>query len=223
MFLLIVGFFGDTVNNVLATLNIDDETSHTAFLMFSSFLTMSIFALWGSGPASASFSYITRCFTREEHAWIFSDFFKIFKENFKQAIIVVVIDFVFLFVMVNAISFYWNSYIQNNQLLFALLVYVCCMVMIIYTFMHFYIYQMMITFECKIGQLYKNALLLALGKAPMNLILSAISVGLMFILFNFVNPVFATAICFVVFSGLVRFPIEFYSARVIKKLVIDKK
>ena len=225
MFLLITGMFGSNFGKIMDLLAVEgasDETVSTVMLMLSSCITMLVYALWGSGPASASFAYVTRCFTREEHSWILSDFFKIFKENFKQGMIMVVVDFVAFFLMLNAIVMYWNMYVQNNQFMYMLLAYFCVMMFIIYTFMHFHIYQLMVTFKCTFRQLLKNALMLAFGKAPMNLLLAVISGGLVFVLFNFpLNPVFAIFVCFLVYLGLVRYPLEFYSARTIQRVAVE--
>jgi len=224
MFLLIVGMFGGTFGKIIDMLAIEgasEEAASTIMIMLSMFLTMLFYGLWGSGPASAAFAYVTRCFTREEHSWIFSDFIKIFKENFKQGMILVVIDFVAFFLMLNAIVMYWNMYLEKSQFMFMLLAYFCVMMFIIYTFMHFHIYQLMVTFKCSFRQLMKNALMLAFGKAPMNLILTAISGGLLFVLFNFLQPVFAVFVCFLIYLGLVRFPLEFYSARTIQRIAVE--
>ena len=35
--------------------------------------SIGVFTFWGSGPATAAYSYITRCFTRGEHTWVLSD------------------------------------------------------------------------------------------------------------------------------------------------------
>ncbi|MBP3360433.1 MAG: DUF624 domain-containing protein [Clostridia bacterium] len=228
MFLFITGFFGGYFTEMIQSINmpgeeISGESVSTILLMLTSLLTMLFFALWGSGPASASFAYVTRCFTREEHSWIWSDFIRIFKENFKQAMIVVVMDFVMLFLMLNALIQYWNLYTTQNQFVFALLMYLCFMMFIIYTFMHFHIYQLMITFECKFRDLLKNALMLAFGKAPMNLVLGALAIALLGVMFNYLQPVFALLLCFLVFLGLVRYPIEFYSARTIQRIAIEFK
>ena len=224
MFLFTMGMFGgyftEMVTNALGADAGSDAVSNSV-LMLTSFFTMSVFALWGSGPASASFAYVTRCFTREEHSWILSDFFKIFKENFKQAIIVVVIDFVMLFLFVNAIYQYWNFYTQQNSFVWMLLTYLCIMMCIIYTFMHFHIYQIMITFECKFKDLLKNAFMLSFGKAPMNLLLCVIVLFLLGALFSFIQPIFAIFVCFIIGYGLVRYPIEFYSARTIQRIAIE--
>ena len=47
-------------------------------------ITLFIFNFMGAGPVSASYAYITRCYTRGEHAWIASDGWDQFKDNFKQ-------------------------------------------------------------------------------------------------------------------------------------------
>lgn len=228
MFLFITGFFGGYFTELIQSISssgekISSESVSTVILMITSLLTMLFFALWGSGPASASFAYVTRCFTREEHSWIWSDFIRIFKENFKQAMIVVVMDFVVLFLMLNALIQYWQLYTTQNQFIYALLMYFCFMMFIIYTFVHFHIYQLMITFECKFKDLLKNALMLAFGKAPMNLVLAAIAIFLLGIMFNYLQPMFAVLLCFLVFLGLVRYPIEFYSARTIQRIAVEFK
>ena len=41
---------------------------------------------FSASPFKAGFTYILRNFVREDHAWVFSDFFAHTKNNFKQAI-----------------------------------------------------------------------------------------------------------------------------------------
>ncbi len=224
MFMFITGMFGGYFTEIITKgfgENAEAETISNAVLMLTSFFTMMIFALWGSGPASASFAYITRCFTREEHAWIWSDFFKIFKENFKQAIAVVIIDFVMLYLFFNAIYQYWHFYTQQNSFIWMLLSYLCIIMTVIYTFMHFHIYQIMVTFECKFRDLIKNAFMLAFGKAPMNLVLMVIVFAIFGVMFSYLQPMFAVFICFIIGIGLVRYPIEFYSARTILRIAVE--
>ncbi len=227
MFLFVTGifgrYFGEQLTNIAKEAGIDDQSVGTMLLIFNAFVTMLIFSLWGSGPASAAYAYVTRCFTREEHAWILSDFFKNFKENFKHSMIILVLDFVILFLMFNAIVQYWNLYLSSNQFIWAILMYLCILAAIVYTFMHFYFYQIMVTFECKFKDLIKNALMLALGKAPMNLFLTVICFVLLMILFNFLHPVFAVFLCFILFYSIVRYPIEFYSARTIQRIAVELK
>ena len=223
MTLFFYTFFGGYVTEIITGLFAGTDVAQTDVnmlsLLISSVISMLFLCLWGSGPASAGFAYITRCFTREEHAWIFSDFFKKFKENFKQSIILVVLDFVCVFFIFNAVIQYRSMYATQNSFVMLLLMYICIMTFIVYTFMHFHIYQIMVTFECKFIDLLKNSLLVALGKAPLNLLLSILVSGLVIIFYFYVKPGFVLFFSVVAVYGLIRYPIEFYSARTVQRIM----
>ena len=225
MTLFLYTFFGGYLSQIITGLFSGEATmqANAEFLtiLTSSVIAMLLFCLWGSGPASAGFAYITRCFTREEHAWILSDFFKKFKENFKQSIILVIIDFVCVFFIFNAIIQYRSMYAAQNSFVMLLLMYLCIMSFIIYTFMHFHIYQIMVTFECKFIDLLKNSLLLALGKAPLNLFLSVFVIAFVLVMYFYIQPGFVIIFSFVGVYGLIRYPLEFYSARTVQRIMKD--
>ncbi len=223
MTLFLHTFFGGYVSQFITGLFTAEEVVavdvQMLSLIVSSVVASLLYVLWGSGPASAGFAYIARCFTREEHSWVFSDFFKKFKENFKQSIILVIIDFVVVFFVFNAVIQYRNMYASQNQFIWLLLLYVCVMTFIIYTFMHFHIYQIMVTYECKFRDLMKNSLLLALGKAPLNLILCIISAGILVVMYFYLRPGFVLFLSFLCVYGLLRYPLEFYSARTVQRIM----
>lgn len=121
---------------------------------------------WGMGPATAGYTYILRNYAREEHAWLLSDFFGKAKQNFGQALVVWIVDMIFLAVTAVAFMFY-----VSQQGAIRYLAYVIVSVVIVYTVMHFYIYLCMITFKLKIKELLKNSLIFALLEAPKNLLI----------------------------------------------------
>ncbi len=125
--------------------------------------------LWGMGPATAGVTYIWRNFARDEHAWVWSDFLDSFKVNFKQSLVVFLIDIVALVLFCFAIRVYGTL-----SGVMSILHYLIWMIILIYTMMHFYLYPMMVTFELSLKDLYKNALIFALGKLPSNLLVLAI-------------------------------------------------
>ncbi len=223
MTLYLYTFFGGYLTQFITKLysGVDAAGVNTdvMVILVCSVVAMLLFILWGSGPASAGFAYVTRCFTREEHSWIFSDFFKKLKENFKQSIILVIIDFVALLLMFNAMIQYLEMFTSQNQFVWLLLLYVCVMAFIVYTFMHFHIYQIMVTFECKFFDLIKNALLLSLGKAPLNLLLGFFSAAATIVLYFYIRPGFLMFLCAIVVYGLLRYPLEFYSARTVQRIM----
>ena len=180
-----------------------------------------IFNFFGSGPVSASYAYIVRCFSNRQHVWIFSDGWDKFKENLKQSVVVLLINTVVLFAGGVAIKFYY-ALAASGQIVFAALLYVMVVLLIVFTWMQFYIYQLMVTVECTIKQLYKNAAIVAVTRLPMNILLTVI-VGAVSLLPYMITSKFLTVL---LFSGRIgmfftRFVIEFYAARTVKKLVLN--
>lgn len=223
MFFFITTFFGGNIQQLFSAGADSGLFSHEniniIIFMVNALLTMLFFVLWGSGPAFAGFAYVTRCFTREEHSWVLTDFFQKMKENFKQSIILVVIDFVVLFFLSNAIIQYWTLYLAKNQFVWLVLLYVCILVFVIYTLMHYIIYQVMVTYDCKFRDLLKYSLLIAFGKGPINLILTIIPVAILYVLFNYLQPIPAVIIVLVILFGFLRYPLEFYAARTIQRIL----
>ncbi len=119
---------------------------------------------WGMGPATAGFSYVLRNYAREDHAWLWSDFWQNFKSNFLQGIVVWIVDVVMMVVLYTAFVYYGNMPAPMSFLRYPVF-----LLLIVYTFMHFYIYQMMVTFKLTIRELYKKSFIFALGNFPCSL------------------------------------------------------
>lgn len=133
------------------------------------FVIIMFTALLGMGPATAGFTYILRNFAREEHAWVWSDFWEVTFKNFKQATVVFCIDAVALILGFFAYRFYGSMpkpmcYIK----------YVLFAAALVFVMMHFYIYPMMVTFKLKLKDIYKNALIFTFAKLPLNFLVLAL-------------------------------------------------
>ena len=212
---------GITDNLMSASAGISrEELAGSIQVMLQFTFATTVFTLWGSGPATAAYAYITRCFTRAEHAWVLSDSVDKFKENFKQGMFVVIVDAIVLAFGLNAAHFYYSLYVSSGSILWMLLTYIMALVFIIYTMMHPYLYQIMVTFECKIGALYKNALLITLAKLPGNVFTLAVGVLVLGLLFTLVNPLAASLFIAVLGLCLTSYPGEFYAARVIERSIL---
>lgn len=197
-----------------------EEVQGSIMVLLQFTFAFGIFSLWGSGPATAAYAYIHRCFTRGEPVWVASDGKDKFKENFKQGMIVVLIDAVILVFGLNAMYFYHSLYISLQSVLWLMLSYITLLAMVIYTMMHPYIYQIMITFECGIWTVYKNALLITLAKLPGNLFTFLVGAAVIFILFTVLNPIVAALIIAVIGLCLICYPGHFYAARVIENSIL---
>ena len=201
--------------------DIDLQTTYSYTLATLQFMfAMTVFSLWGSGPASASYAYINRCYTRGEHAWVMSDGLDKFKETFKKGAVVIIVDAIILVMGTNAVYFYWSLYGETGSTLWMLLSYITALILVLYTMMHPYIYQIMVTFECSIGSMYKNALLITLAKLPCNFFILLAECAVIGILFLVMHPVVAMIVIAVIGLVLTRYPGEFYAARVIDRTIL---
>lgn len=160
-----------------------------------------------SGPATAGFTYVIRNFQREEHAWVMSDFLEQFKKNFRQGSIIALLDLVIYATAYVAIVFYsfmvkdWMPEIAGIA---PILVAIVCMLSVIYTWMHYYIYVMMVTFKLTIKDIYRNSFLFALGKLPLNIFITLIvgAVILLSVYYTFIGSILAFIIT-IAFIGYV--------------------
>lgn len=196
------------------------EIQGSVMVSLQAFFAIGIFSLWGSGPATASYAYITRCFTRGEHAWVVSDGIDKLKENFKKGMFVVIADAVVLVLGINAAYFYYGFYATTGSVIWMLLTYVTMLILLLYTMIHPYLYQIMVTFECSIGAMYKNALLMMIAKLPQSFLILVAEGAILFLLFTMVNPIAAALITIVIGLCLTHFPGQFYAARVIERSIL---
>ena len=215
----IVASIAKTISETDASIS-TEEMQGSIILLLQLVCTMGIFSMWGSGPASAAYAYIHRCFTRGEHAWVLSDGKDKFKENFKQGMLVVLFDAIVLIFAINAGYFYYTLYIGTANFIWLALSYIIVLIFLIYTMMHPYIYQIMVTFECGIWSIYKNALIITIAKLPVNFLLLVISGVVIYAMFTVVNPLAASLIILIVGLCLTSFPSHFYAARVIERTIL---
>ena len=200
-----------------------EELSGIAEVLMRTVITVFIFNFLGSGPASASYAYVSRCFTRGEHTWIGSDGWDKFKENFKQAMLLLILDVVLIFFITNAINFYkvlGNEASGGMETIFRLARYFTIAIAFIYTVIHYYAYQIMVTYVCTFRNLIKNSAIIALAKLPMTVLLTLITGAVYYLAVSYiatVNPFLFVIVYGVLGLTFMRFPIEFYAARVIEK------
>lgn len=175
------------------------------------------------GPAVAGMTKVMRLFLIERHSFIARDFFRGFKENFKKASIIGIID------IVTALSAYasYNVYPYcaikyENDLFYIPMVFAFSVVLVIFV-MNYYIFLMMTATDLSLKNLIKNSFALAFVSFKSNILTTIFVFAfafLMFViliyypsLFLMIIPVFPTA--------LVWFIVCFNSYPVIQKYVIN--
>ena len=137
-------------------------------------LILILVSIFITGPSTAGFTYVIRNFQRQEHAWVFSDYIEHFKKNYKQGVAMSLIDIVGYFMLYVALMFYVFSPSDAIAQMAPFLAAVIALLIITFMFMHYYIYTMMVTFDLKLKDILKNALLFAYAKLPLNILITVI-------------------------------------------------
>ena len=134
-------------------------------------------------PFVAGLTFVTRNFAREEHAFVWSDFWSAVKNNWKYFFLNGVVIYLLYFILSFALIYYYNNAVQNVLLYVPF--WLCIVVAVVFLFAQYYIPVMFVTFDLKFGQVYKNAFIFVLAGFGRNLLVTAIFalliVGILFI------------------------------------------
>jgi len=139
-----------------------------------------MFISLGGGPVAPGFIYVLRNFVRREHAFILSDFFENIKKNFKQSIVVFIIDIVLvlvLFININAIFNMPEMFFGMHQP-FA---YVMVLISAIYIGARIYMYPLMVTFKAPVFTIIKTSFMLFALKLPQTILVVLLMLGVFFL------------------------------------------
>ncbi len=117
-----------------------------------------------AGPATAGATYVIRNWARDEHAWVWSDFKDAWKQNWKESLIIMLINGIVLSIFYVNVNFYAVQAQQN--LIFAVLRYLIIMIGILYAMMNMFIFPMLVTYKLKLRQIFKNALIFTMAELP---------------------------------------------------------
>ena len=177
---------------------------------------------WGWQQVGAT--YNLRSMVRHEPVYLWSDYFYAIKKNWKQALAVGILDFLFLFLLVFD---YLYFYMITGSFAIDFMFFIIFALIILYSIMRFYLYLLLITFDLKTLKLFKNALIFSVLGIKRNLmallgivlmvvlngllILGGLSIGL-------ATPILLPFFYLLGFSG---FMATYAAYPVIKKYMID--
>ena len=198
-----------------------ESIGEVSVVQLSLIITLLVAILWGTGPVSLGFTYILRNTAREEAVFTCSDFFEKSKESFKRGLTFLAIDVIMFIGSVSAIFTYYNM-AEKSGGIYTVLFAVACVTLAIYTFMHFYMYEFEVTFKNSLLEVYKNSLIMAFATLPMCVLITLIIYLATVILLGFLNPLIVLIISALVWMSIMRFAVDFYTARTIKKKILPK-
>ena len=146
------------VNSLAEGITPEAFAQTTLLFLYSLFaLFQTAMAMFVLGPVHAGMTYVLRNYSREEHAFVWSDFWEHAKKNIGQSMVSCLISMVGSIALV--VSFgYYRATIGND--IFRLFVMgFLLLIFTVFAVMHMYIYPMMVTFKLPIKNIYKNAFL----------------------------------------------------------------
>ncbi|MBQ7320605.1 MAG: hypothetical protein IJW99_00765 [Clostridia bacterium] len=177
---------------------------------------------WGFQQVGAT--YNLRSMVRHEPVYLWSDYMYAIKRNWKQALVVGILDFVFLFLLVFD---YLYFYMITGSFAIDFMFFVIFAMIILYFIMRFYIYLLLITFDLKTLKIFKNALIFAVLGIKRN-VMALLGIVLMVVLnlllivgglsIGLAAPVILPFFYLLGFSG---FMSAYAAYPVIKKYMID--
>lgn len=133
-------------------------------IFFSGFVLL-IPAIAITGPVQAGMAYVTRNWSRDEHAFVWSDFKDAVKGNWKQGLGVSLITGLMPLVALVCYQFYGNM-ASGGGLLFIVPQMLVLALAAVWMLALVFLYPMMVTYKMGFGTLLRNGLLLAVGRLP---------------------------------------------------------
>lgn len=121
---------------------------------------LSLLSVFTFGIANTGLAYVLRNHAREEYVDMPGDFFSAIKKNFGQAMILGIVDVILSLVITFALVFYYTN--SNVNFMFSMSFYFAIFLMLIWIVMHFYMYQLLVTFKLSTFKILKNSFIFAL-------------------------------------------------------------
>ena len=119
-----------------------------------------------TGPATVGVAYVTRNWSRDEHAFIWSDFKDAAKENWKQSVVISTITGIVPFIVYMCWRFYGTM--ASTNVIMILPQVLILMLGLIWALAVTYMHPMLVSYQLKMKDLLRNALMLAVARLPMS-------------------------------------------------------
>ncbi len=221
-------FFGASIILLIAYFGGDNlVTIATAFLSGKQVILpiAPFLPLMLTGPFTAGFTYVIRNYAKQEHAFLFSDFFEHSKKNWKQGLLTSILSYFVLYLYLQAVIVYNSMFISAGLplgLLYTLLA-VAGMLLVI---MSFYVYPLMVTFRMKYKVILKNAWTFTILKLPQNFLIFAllalIHSALIYLIFAvFLMPELWLILMALFLTGFTSYTANYYIWHVLDKYIVQ--
>lgn len=127
---------------------------------------LSALVIFTFGPVNAACTYIIKNLVIGEPVFMWEDFKMTIKNGWKQSLPMGILDIIMMVLCYWALSLYYFNYEHYFAMFYSMI-----LVFILYSFMRFYIYTLMVTFDLKFFQIIKNAAIFSILGFGRNLVL----------------------------------------------------
>lgn len=127
-------------------------------------------------PFTAGLTIVTRNYAREEHAFVWSDFWETVKGNWKYFLLNGVIIYIVYVIVTFSLIYYYHRAAQSA--IFYVPFWLCVILAAMFLFAQYYIPVMFVTFDLKFGHVYRNAFIFVFAGFFRNILITAILVAL---------------------------------------------
>ena len=166
-------------------LSLESMDAQMAQSLLMNFLLILIPCILITGPFTAGATYVLRNWARDEHSFVWSDFWEAVRKNWKQGLGVSAISAVMPFLTYVGVNFYMDM-IRNSSMVWIVPLGVLIMVSLIWALSEMVIFMMMVTYRLSFRNLLRNAVLITMGRLPhalgiklLTLVVPAIAFALM--------------------------------------------
>ena len=163
---------GELAAEAITAANVSLGEAAKAILMQTLILLVPALAI--TGPFTAGISYVTRNWARDEHSFIWSDYWDAVKGNWKQGLLTSVITSIVPLLLYVCFTFYGQMAADN--VLFVIPQMLVTVMSVLWLCSLMYIYPQMVTYNLNYKGLVRNSLIMAIGRLPMTIGLKLLSV-----------------------------------------------
>jgi len=167
----------------------------------------------GIAPISIGAAAVFKKYSRQQHAWVVSEFFAAIKENIGVTLRLFLIDIVFTVILL-ADLYFMNAFQGMQYVIVSLTTY---FMIFLFISAHFYVYQIILMFDVGAVAALKNAVIIAVAKLPQSLLL--------FVMILLAGTVLNSTLLFLLLGyAPLSFAINLYAERFLtKKYITDDK
>lgn len=206
----------------LARISPENTEAVTAAIRLTPVLMAIIIHFCGTGPVTAGFNVVLRKYVEDKHAWVWADFLRGSKENWKQALGIYLINMAYTVLATG--SFLYYKYLMPEMQILSVVIF---SVSLVFLMMQMYTYQLTVGFKLTLREIYKNSAILTIVKLPANIGVAFISVMLLYFMCTLAVSVppamlmFTFIIIMLVFFSTVTLAQMFMTRKIIQKYLVD--